>query len=243
MCSVLMPSSEVLAKRYGALLRLSASFPSRTPEDLACNLARELRSVLNFDCLDVLVYKEGSSEVLWRALGDGYTSEHDIPMEETPAWWAYQSQQKLSISDWNRDDRFSSLKIALNMRKISARSICILPLTTSQARLGVLVIASEQPHAYSDEDVSFLSMVADGLALALGDAFCYEASCRRIILMHSKPEILHAPLYDEQVSPQLSPDELLPTIEQIASCGSKGTSPGFSRGRTKLNRESQRNHV
>jgi formate hydrogenlyase transcriptional activator len=224
-----MPLSETLAKRYEVLLRLSASFPSRTPEDLAWNLAGELRTVLNFDFLDVLVYKEGSREVLWRALGAGHTSEHDVPMEETPAWWVYQNQQRLIIPDWDRDDRFPSLKIALNARKIPARSICVLPLTTPQGRLGVLVIANRQPQAYSDEEVSFLSMVADGLALAIGNVFYYEASCRaqaELVQQNARLKLLLD--LTGQIMSNLDLRELLraisASVRHVIDCGAVGVS-------------------
>jgi formate hydrogenlyase transcriptional activator len=178
MSSVSIPASEALGKRYETLLRLSASLPSRTPDDLARNLAGELRPVLEFDYLDVFIYKQDTSEVLWRVVGAGQTPQHGIPMEETPAWWVYQNQQRLSITDWNREDRFSGVKSALNARGIEVRSVCVLPLTTPHRCLGVLGIASLQPHAYSDAEVTFLSMLADGLALAIDNAFHFEASSR-----------------------------------------------------------------
>ncbi|MGC8549173.1 MAG: sigma 54-interacting transcriptional regulator [Acidobacteriaceae bacterium] len=224
-----MPSSEAFAKRYEALLRLSASFPSRTPEDLAWNLVGELRTVLNFDFLDVLVYKEGSREVLWRALGEGHTSEHDVPMEETPAWWVYQNQQRLSIPDWDRDDRFPSLKTALNVRGIEARSICVLPLTTPHVRLGAIAIASRQPLAYSDEEVRFLSMLADGLALAIGNVFCYEASCRaqaELVQQNARLKLLLD--LTGQIMSNLDLRELLraisASVRHVIDCGAVGVS-------------------
>ena len=99
-------------------------------------------------------------------------------MEETPAWWVYQNQHRLIIGDWDQDDRFSGLKRTLNGRRIEVRSVCVLPLTTPHRRLGVLWMASLQPHAYSDTEVTFLSMLANGLALAIDNAFHFEASSR-----------------------------------------------------------------
>jgi len=178
MSSVPISASETLAKRYEALLRLSAPLASRTAEDLARNLAGELHHVLDFDFLDVLVYKEGTSELLWRVVGKDQIPAPDIPMEETPAWWVYQTQQRLSIADWSQDERFSGLRDALKARGVEVRSVCGLPLTTPHHRLGVLGVASLQPHTYSEEEVRFLSMLADGLALAIDNALNFEASCR-----------------------------------------------------------------
>ena len=178
MNSVSIPASEALGKRYDAFLRLSACLHSWTPDDVARNLAGELGPVLEFDFLDVFIYKQGTSEVLWRAAGAERTPEHGIPMEETPAWWVYQNQHRLIIGDWDQDDRFSALKSTLNARRIEVRSVCVLPLTMPHRRLGVLGMASLRPHAYSDREVTFLSMLADGLALAIDNAFHFEASSR-----------------------------------------------------------------
>src|SRR4029077_6725969 len=50
------------------------------------------------------------------------------------------------------------------------------PLTTVHRRLGVLFIGSEESEAYSEQDVSFLSLVAGQIALAVDDALNFEAS-------------------------------------------------------------------
>jgi formate hydrogenlyase transcriptional activator len=55
-------------------------------------------------------------------------------------------------------------------------SICALPLTTSQHRLGALSLGSEKPDAYSKEEVRFLTLVADIVALAVDNALNFEAS-------------------------------------------------------------------
>jgi formate hydrogenlyase transcriptional activator len=163
-------------KRYEALIRLLGSLSSRTPEDLARNLAGELRSVLDFDFLDVLVYKDGTSEVLWQAIGTGQTRAMlNVATEEAPTWWVYQNQQPLAIADWNQDERFSSIKRALAARGFEVRSFCRLPLTTSHRRLGVFGIASLQPRTYSEEEIRFLSLLAEDLALVIDNALETEA--------------------------------------------------------------------
>src|SRR5712692_7034742 len=63
--------SKTLAKQYEALSRLSISLASLTPEELSRNLATLLRPLLDFDFLDVIVFKQGTSEVLWHSVGAG----------------------------------------------------------------------------------------------------------------------------------------------------------------------------
>ena len=58
------------------------------------------------------------------------------------------------------------------------QSVCAFPLSTAHRRLGSLVIASVHRDAYSPEEVRFCSLVADQIALAMDDAFNFQASQR-----------------------------------------------------------------
>ena len=51
------------------------------------------------------------------------------------------------------------------LKKYGIKSACALPLTTVHRRVGILVLASEHPDAYSEEEVSFLKVVADMVVL------------------------------------------------------------------------------
>ena len=169
--------SETLAKRYDALLHVFRSLASRTPDEMAHALADELRLVLDFDFLDAIVYKEGTNIVEW-SVGTCPVSRCNVPVEETAAWWIYQNQQSLSIGDWSRDARFPAVREALKSAASDTPSFLGVPLTSPHRNLGVLAIASSQPHAYSEEEISFLSSVADGLAMAIDASLNFEASRR-----------------------------------------------------------------
>jgi formate hydrogenlyase transcriptional activator len=54
------------------------------------------------------------------------------------------------------------------------RSLCALPLRTAHRRLGCFGVGSTQLDAYSPEEVEFLSLVADQVALAIDDAFHFD---------------------------------------------------------------------
>jgi formate hydrogenlyase transcriptional activator len=174
----LEPATTDEIKRYESLIRLSGSLSFRTPEDLAHNLIRELRSVLEFDFLDVFIYKKGTNEVLWQANGMGNAAQLNVAVEETPSWWVYRNQQALTISDWHQDDRFSNCRAALQGRGFNVRSFCRVPLTTAHGSLGVFGIASIQPHCYSEKEVRFLSLAADELALVIDNTLSTESLCR-----------------------------------------------------------------
>jgi formate hydrogenlyase transcriptional activator len=169
--------SETLPKRYEALLHVFRSLSSRTPDEMAHALADELRLVLDFDFLDAIVYKERTNEVEW-SVGTCPVSRSSVPVEETAAWWIYQNQQTLSIADWSRDARFPAVREALKSLASDTPSFLGVPLTSPHRNLGVLAIASSQPHAYSEEEISFLSLVSDGLAMAIDASLNFETSRR-----------------------------------------------------------------
>ena len=74
-------------------------------------------------------------------------------------------------------DRETRFRPALEaIKACGIRSGCAFPLTTVHRRLGVLFLGSEDSDAFSEEDVSFLSLVADQIALATDDALNFAAS-------------------------------------------------------------------
>ena len=52
----------------------------------------------------------------------------------------------------------------------------MLPLTTVHRRIGSIGVASRRADAYCQEEVRFLTLVADQVALAIDDALNFEAS-------------------------------------------------------------------
>jgi formate hydrogenlyase transcriptional activator len=225
MDSQLAPGND--ARRYEVLARLAGSLASRTPEELARDLAGELRRVLDFDFLDALVYKDGSSEILWQLTETGQSPAQDIVSEETATWWVYQNQQPLIIADWNDDNRFASVRNALRAHGSEVRSFCRLPLTTPQQRLGVLGIASLQPHLYTEEDLRFLSVLADGLALIIANVLDSEVLRRTQSELEDKNARLRLLLdLTNRMTSNLDLRELLreisASVRQVMACDGVG---------------------
>ena len=165
-------------KWYEALSRLSTALATCAPENLSSKVATVLDPLLHFDFLDLLVFKEGTSETLWHSIGAGRLPSPDVPMEETTCWWVYQQQQPLCITDWKRDERFALRRDALMKLGFDYRSLCRVPLRTPNGPLGVFSVASSRPHDYSGEEVRFLFLVADQVAVAVANALNLERSLR-----------------------------------------------------------------
>jgi len=170
--------SKTLAKQHEALSRLSISLASLTPEELSRDLTALLRPVFDFDLLDVIVFKQGTSDVLWHSVGAERFAPADVPIEETTFWWVHRQQRPLCVADWRLDDRFVVRREALKRMGIEYRSFCRLPLRTPHGPFGVISIACSRPHDYSDEEVRFLSLAADQVALAISRALSRETSRR-----------------------------------------------------------------
>ena len=165
------------AQRYEALFRISeVLFACREPEELSRVLADQLREFVNFDHLDVIVFKENSSQVEWRVTPRFELACTDLPIEETVSWHVYQTQEALHIADWSADRNFPSLHQLLKNKGIKVGSSICLPLTTAHRRLGALSICIQAPHAYYQEDIGFLHLIARGVALAIDDALNLKKS-------------------------------------------------------------------
>ena len=170
--------STSISARYRALIRIAQAIRGhRDPKDLFELLTLELRGVLPFDA--IVQFDEAAQKVHFNHCQDHphpHPNTVHMDPEDTVAWWVYQNQQPIVIHDALDETRFPAMVATFKVFEI--RSACAVPLTTAHRRLGSLVIASETPHAYSDEDVLFFSLVADQIALATDDALNFEASQR-----------------------------------------------------------------
>jgi formate hydrogenlyase transcriptional activator len=178
------PAESAVIERYEALLRVSQTLISiRSSEELFSILARELRAVVNFYVMGVGIYDEKAHEMDIKSY-----DEPGLPLqapkfapEETFSWWVYQHQQPLIIPSLEAETRFPAVAEMLKNRGV--RSVCALPLTTAHRRLGGLAVGSIEADAYSREEVSFLSLVANQVALAVDDALNFDA------LQHAKEDL------------------------------------------------------
>jgi formate hydrogenlyase transcriptional activator len=165
--------------RYEALIRVSHAISShREPSELFQVLRVELGNVIKFDSIGIVQYDEAGDEIAWHlAEGCRQIAERcgaDIPKDETITRWVYEQQRPLLLPSSERETRFGRMLDAI--KACGIRSGCAFPLTTVHRKIGVLFLGSKQADAYSDQDVSFLSLVAEQVALAIDDALNFAAS-------------------------------------------------------------------
>jgi len=172
------PSEQSLGARYESLIRLADSIRAQHETKTLFDLVvKELSAVIPFDA--IVHCDESSNKVNWHfseSCQQVGPPPSDIQNEESLARWVAENQKAAVIADVRQETRFPHSVAAL--KKIGLQSACALPLSTAHRRLGSLVIASQKPNAYSGEEVRFLSLVADQIALAMDDAINFQTSRR-----------------------------------------------------------------
>jgi PAS domain S-box-containing protein len=166
------PDHSLLA-RYEALIRVSrAIHMHRDPKELFRVLAGELRQTAEFDFIGLYLYDEASNTIQNPVLETdkvpAFAIPADFPPEETLTWWVYHHQQPVVVPSRDNETRFPGMMEIF--RKYGVESACVLPLTTAHRRLGSLGFAVTQKDSYNAEEVRFLMLVADQVALAVDNA-------------------------------------------------------------------------
>ncbi len=170
-----------LTNRYEALLRASRAINAhREPASLFRALASELRQAVTFDFIGLFLYDELLNRIEMPVLevvnGVGLALPADLCAEDTITWWVYHNQKPVVISSPNDETRFA--RIMDLYRQYGVGSAVVLPLTTAHRKLGGLAFGSQQPNAYSEDEVEYLRAVGDQVALALDNAFREEEQRR-----------------------------------------------------------------
>lgn len=156
--------------QYEALLAVSKSIAAhRDLTALFHDLARLLQAVVRFDFVTLILHDPRRTVMRRHIFASAQPSAirvgRELPVEEAPGGWVWQTQQPLLSADVPRDPRFP--RLLAELRADGVRACCWLPLTTAQRRLGALSFGSKREGAYGDTDVTFMQRVADEVAVAV----------------------------------------------------------------------------
>jgi formate hydrogenlyase transcriptional activator len=179
MSALAVSISEAYSQRYEALLRATNAIGICSDCDSAGDvLIKTLLEVVPSDYLQLVAFEGDSAAVSWHLLYSN-GKKHDLPLadvvlDDTPMSWVHESQQALVTTDWRVEARFPKHREFLSQHRIA--STCALPLARGERRLGVLSVGSARPHAYPDDEMRFLSLVADQIALAIDAAVNFHLS-------------------------------------------------------------------
>ena len=205
--------------RYEALIRVSEALRAYHDRDLLFHsLARELRPVVRFSFLGLGLYDEQSHMMDLRVLEatGNPLPPPELSPEESISYWIVQHQAPLVIPNVEDEGRFP--KAMAYFRSQGVRSTCSLPLTTPRRRMGMLVAGDSELHVYDTEDVTFLSLVANQVALAIDDALNYSALQQSLVAERERQRNLEAS--DEllrALATVLDIRQVFPRISEIAA--------------------------
>jgi len=161
-------------ERYLALLRAANAIA--TSGDCGCAsdaLLEKLKEVTTFDFIHVTTFDKETNRACWSLLetnGERVESAplDDLSSEHSPIAWVYESGLPLVTDDWGAETRFRTYGLFLSNHGVA--STCTLPLVRGSRRLGVMSVGRSHPNAYDQEEVRFLSLASEQIALAIDAA-------------------------------------------------------------------------
>jgi formate hydrogenlyase transcriptional activator len=203
--------------RYQSLVRVSEALRAYHDRDtLFRSLARELSPVVSFSFLGLALLDEETGAVepyVLESSGEPAPPPH-LSSEDQLTYWVLRHQQPLVIRAVEDETRFAQEMAYLRAQR--TQSICALPLTTPRRRVGMLIAGSRERHTYDAEDVTFLSLVANQVALAIDDTLNFGALQQALALereradnMAASDELLRA------LSTVLDMREVFPRVSEI----------------------------
>ncbi len=168
---------ETLEEQYRTLLEVAEAISvHRDLPSLFHDLVQRLHRVVTFEHMRLLLHDPERNVMRLHVLETPQASElppcSDLPVDESPGGWAWQTQQPLVIPRVEAETRFP--KVTPCMLAMGVKSFCVVPLTTAQRRLGALGFGSLQEAAYDGSDLEFLQQVASQVAVAVDNALAYQ---------------------------------------------------------------------
>lgn len=165
--------------QYQALLEVSESISlHRDLNALFHDLAERLHQVAEFDFLTLLLHDEPRGvmrlHILETKLPTDVRTGSETPVDESVGGMVWKTQEPLLIPDVEKESRFPQTMGVLRQHQV--RSVCMLPLTTAQRRLGAMGIGSREIWAYAPADVDFFVQVARQVAVAVDNALNARAA-------------------------------------------------------------------
>jgi formate hydrogenlyase transcriptional activator len=163
-----------LAERFQALVSVAESITScREPEELYRRLAIELRRVVSFDFVAVVLHeRDGEQTQLLDTASMAFTVRPAVAAEDTPTGWVIASQQPLIVADTATETRWPEVMPVARTNGLA--SFCLLPLTTARRRLGALAFGCRAHVTYTAAEVEFMGQVAKLVAVAIENAVAFR---------------------------------------------------------------------
>jgi formate hydrogenlyase transcriptional activator len=162
---------------YQILLEVAEAIASyRDLRELFHVLAERLHLVVEFDYLNLILHDAKRNVMRLHILETSRLTQvepgFEISIEWSAAGLVFETQQPLVIPDIDKEERFPLMKEVMQREGIV--SLCVLPLTFAQRRLGCLGFGRANGTPYAKAEVEFMQQAARLVAVAVDNALNYD---------------------------------------------------------------------
>jgi formate hydrogenlyase transcriptional activator len=165
--------------QHRALLEVAEAISQhRDLGELFHELAERLHRVVNFEYLNLLLHDPARNvmrlHILESEMPRTTRQGSEFPIGQTPSGWVWETQQVFVLDDFEKETPFAAL--LQRLRADGVKSVCSLPLTTAQRRLGVMSFGRSTSHHHTESEVAFMQQVARQVAVAVDNVLNFESA-------------------------------------------------------------------
>ena len=173
-----LPAASSEAQHQALLEVAEAISQHRDLGELFHELAERLHRVVDFDYLNLILHDPARNVMRLHILESEMPRKTRLGTEfqvgQTPSGWVWETQQTFVLDDLEKETPFAARLQTL--RENGVKSLCSLPLTTAQRRLGVMSFGRGTTHEHSETEVAFLQQVARQVAVAVDNVLNFESA-------------------------------------------------------------------
>ncbi len=164
------------------------------------NMMKALRNVIDYDAVGIFLLKQETESVeprVWNGYGDDRKSRVRLitKVGEGLVGWVVEKGEGVYVADTKSDPRYAEARPA-------TRSELVVPIKTEEKTIGAFNVESDRLDAYSEEDLTFLSVFAVQAAISIERARLH----REILSNRSLEEQLNvARMIQQTFLPQRNP--------------------------------------
>ena len=165
--------------QHQALLEVAEAISQhRDLGELFHELAERLHRVVSFEYLNLILHDPARNvmrlHILESEMPRKTRQGSEFQIGQTPSGWVWETQQVFVLDDFEKETPFAAL--LQNLRADGVKSVCSLPLTTAQRRLGVMSFGRRTTHHHTESEIAFMQQVARQVAVAVDNVLNFESA-------------------------------------------------------------------
>jgi formate hydrogenlyase transcriptional activator len=141
-------------------------------------ISRSIREVVAHDYVSLTLYDHETGMLRVQKLDAPYTDDlvpagMPVPVEGTPAGWAFANRQPLLLDRMETDRFLPDITRILN--SLGLKSLCCLPLISRNSVLGTLAVGFRREAAFTERDLYLLTQLANHIAVAIDNSQIFRS--------------------------------------------------------------------